>query len=449
MLSDDQLTYYQDASDGDDPTLRSLQLLLSTAASSQIGGGRNSAAHDGLASSGYGAATGQLIANGSGLARAFEDYPYTLDDGGGYKLDSYNNSFAIDFYAQLVNRREFKMLEELFRYASPAIIIIGNITNLIALIVLRRKKLRRASVCFYLCAYALANLCVLNFMLGVIWMCEIFKLSYVTYLADWTCRLWTFINNVFTYCGVWFVVAMNIDRLVYLTSRSNSQNPCTVFSAKAAVLAIMVGLTVVSIHAMWTYELQKQGCFVALEPHDLHKMIWPWLSATAYTFLPLFLLLCLNIAQGVAICLKHGRKVVISHPADGCQDSFIVTVMVVSLTAFFLNAPATVTNVLDIHVPTSWISVDFVAQIELTKKITELLSSLNHAILGIQLLICSKEFRREFAALLRVIFCCFSSKRTFKVFEMRPTFNSEESSSPHRQVDYELCNNNEETVTSV
>ncbi|CAL1544813.1 unnamed protein product [Lymnaea stagnalis] len=457
MLYDTRYTDYQ--SEGyQDKAVRSMQLLLATVASGPVSNTPgDTAAHTDLSpASQYGAAAAVavvsgLIVNDSQLSLQYADYGSPFDDADRLQLDVRNDTFQsiASFYEQLMNRSEFKMRDELFRYVTPTFIILGNITNLIALFVLRRKKLRRTSVCFYMCAYALANLFVLNLMIGVIWMCDMFKLHYVTYLADWTCRLWTFVNNVMTYCGLWFVVAMNIDRLYFITSRANAQNHCTVFSAKAAVVAIMVGLIVISIHAMWTYELQTQGCFVATEPYDLHKIIWPWMSATLYTYLPLALLLCLNIAQAVALLVRHVGEPVLCAPADGCQDTFIVTVMVVSLSAFLLNLPATVTNVLDIHVPSTWISLEFVAGIELTKKITELLSTLNYAMLGIELFICSREFRREFMALFRVVFCCFASKRTFKVFEMRPTFNSEESSSPHRQVDYELCNNNEETVTSV
>lgn len=352
------------------------------------------------------------------------------------------------FYEQLINHSDIKMRDDISRFMTPVIIVLGNVSNLLALFVLRRKKLRRNSVCFYMCAYAVANLFVLNFMLGIAWICYAFNTRYVAILTDWSCRLWTFLTNVITYCGIWFVVAMNIDRLLYTTTRSASQSQCTVFSAKAAVTAIMTGLVVVSIHAMWTYELQPHGCYIPFEQEDVHIIIWPWWSATVYTYLPLFLIFALNIAHAVALCVSYHRRPHTPPQTDNNRDSFVVTVIVVSVSFFLLTVPATVTNILDIHMPSSWLNVDLVARMELTKKINEVLSSLNQVLFGVQLLVCSREFRREFVALFRLIFCCIASKRKFKVFEMRQTSNSEDS-SPHRQVDYELCNNNEETITSV
>ncbi|XP_005089826.1 uncharacterized protein LOC101845814 [Aplysia californica] len=393
----------------------------------------------------------------------------------------FNSSYADypPFYEQLIDHSAFKMRDELFRYASPVVIVLGNISNLMALFVLQRKKLRRSSVCFYLSAYAVANLCVLDFLLAVAWVCFVFQKPYVTFLADWTCRLWMFLTNVMTFSGIWFVVVMNIDRLIYLTSKTKAKSYCTAFAAKTIVIFVVIGLVVVSIHAMWTYALQPQGCFVSYQQQDLHTIIWPWWSAAVYSYIPLSLLLILNIAQAIAICLRWCQCVPFVEcfpckmctPINSCTqytpcarcvrsqpnspdssgttpDDFVVTVMVVSLSFFLLTIPATVINILDIHLPSSALTVDLIARIELTKKITELLSTLNRTVLGYLLLACSKDFRHEFVAFLRLICCCLRSRRIFKVFEMRNMSNSEDS-SPHIQVDYELCNNNDETVTDV
>lgn len=299
-----------------------------------------------------------------------------------------------------------------------------------------------------MCAYAVANLLTLNLMLGIGWFCFAFNKIYVSNLTDWSCRLWSFLTNVITYSGIWFVVAMNIDRLLFTLSRSSAQGHCSVFSAKAAVTAIVIGLVVVSIHAMWTFELQPHGCYVPFQQGDIHILIWPWWSATVYTYLPLFLIISINLVHIVALLLKYFQEIHSSPQVDANKDTFVVTVIVVSMSFFLLAVPATVTNILDIHMPSSWLSVDLVARMELTKKITEILSSLNQVVFGAQLLLCSQEFRRESVALMRVIFCCVASKRNIKMFEMRQPSNSEDS-SPDRQVDYQLCNNNDETITSV
>ncbi|GFO46717.1 FMRFamide receptor-like [Plakobranchus ocellatus] len=406
---------------------------------------------------------------GSGTVLA-TDLLHTQDAREYYYVNGSEDYFST-FYEQLLSHNTFKMRDELLKYVNPMLIILGNISNLIALIVLRRKKFKRSSVCFYLGAYAVANLLVLNLMLGLSWMFYIFETKHVTFIADWTCRLWMFLSNVITYSGIWFVVAMNVDRLIYISSRANAQAHCTRFSAKVVVTLIVILLVVVSIHAMWTYELRVHGCFVAFERNDLHTIIWPWWSAAVYSYIPLSTLIVLNVIQIAVPCVRHFRHGnstgwgnMSSRIDTEGTDNFVLAALVISLHFFFLTVPATVINVLDIHLPSSWLQVDVIARIELAKKITEQMSSLNQSLLGLHLFACSPDFRRELAHCCRAIFRCKSArKRPFKAFELRgnsgirvgvKTSNSDDSSSQHREVDYELCNSNESkdgemTITSV
>ena len=449
----------------------SVNFLASAGADSVWGVGRGEGqaaigAYGDLHAGGEGAVESAGIAGTAGIAshaQPAEEYYYVNGSG----------DYISTFYDQLVSHNTFKMREELVKYANPMLIILGNISNLVALIVLRRKRFKRSSVAFYLAAYAVANLLVLNLMLGLSWVFYIFELKHVTYMADWTCRLWMFLSNVITYTGIWIVVAMNVDRLIYLTPRANTQAHCTRFSAKVVVVVIVTLLIVVSIHAMWTYELRVHGCFVAFERNDLHTIIWPWWSAAVYSYIPLFSLIALNVVQAVVLCMRQVRhgdgtawgEVVTRFDSEG-MDNFVLAAMAISLHFFFLTVPATVINVLDIHLPSSWLQVDVIARIELAKKITEQMSSLNHSLLGLHLVVCSPDFRRELAKCCRALCRCRStSKRPFKTFELHggggcggggggQTTNSDGSTSPHREVDYELCNSHESrdgemTITSV
>ncbi|KAK3772977.1 hypothetical protein RRG08_036311 [Elysia crispata] len=453
---------------------RSVSLLASAgmeAAGSMWGIGSASEGHESRGVYGISQPRGEGDVESAGIVSDGGILAHTQQTGDYYYVNG-SADYFISFQDQLLSHSTFKMRDELVKYANPMLIILGNISNLVALIVLKRKKFKRSSVAFYLAAYAVANLLVLNLMLGLSWMFYIFELKHVTYIADWTCRLWMFLSNVVTYSGIWIVVAMNVDRLIYLTPRSNTQAHCTRFSAKVVVVVIIILLIVVSIHAMWTYELRMHGCFVAFERNDLHTIIWPWWSAAVYSYIPLFSLIALNVVQAAVLCMRYCRQgdgtawgVIVSRfDAEG-MDNFVVTAAVISLHFFFLTVPATVINVLDIHLPSSWLQVDVIARIELAKKITEQMSSLNHSLLGIHLLVCSPDYRRELVQWWRAIFRCRTSfiKWPFKTFQLRdrgdravggPTSNSDDSTSQHREVNYQLCNSNEfrdgeMTITSV
>ena len=363
------------------------------------------------------------------------------------------------FYELLLLHPSIRMRDELLRYVTPVLVIFGNFSNILAFVILRRKNLRQHSVCFYMAAYAVANVLVLNVILGIAWLCFILEVPYIGNMADWGCRLWTFISNVIIYCGIWFVVALSIDRFIYLCYAHKAATYCTVFAAKAITLMVLILLVVVSIHAMWTFELQPQGCFVSYGQDDLHIKIWPLWSATIYSYLPLTMLLIINIVLSVSLCLKRHRQRRSESTANG--DDFAITTLVISSAFFVLTVPATIINVVDIYFPMSLLSLDLIAEIELTKKITEILSSVNQTLLGGILLVFSKAFRQELYAIVQAI----RLKRRPKVYEMgnvsgtdrgTPTAANGTSTngrgsdpvlSSRNHIEYEACNSSD--VTSV
>lgn len=322
-----------------------------------------------------------------------------------------------DFYKQLFASPEMRLGELLVRYVLPIIIILGNINNFIVLFVLRRHKLRSNSVAFYLSAFAIANLCVLDLMLGITWLCGVFEMTHITMLADWTCRLWTFISNVITYSGIWLVLAASVDRLVYMRWPNKAQSYCTLFAAKTVVSFVLIGLVVVSIHAMWTYELHEQGCFVSYN-QDLHTIIWPWWSATVYSYIPLILLLILSLVQIIPLCYRAIRRQPLhTNQTDigfGSGGNFVTATIVLSFTFFILTVPNAAINLVDIHLPAEWLEADLIARLEFAKNISNLLSCLNNSILGFVLIVCSGEFRTEFVALFSQWcckpFCCSTTR---------------------------------------
>ncbi|XP_070178020.1 C-C chemokine receptor type 5-like [Littorina saxatilis] len=316
------------------------------------------------------------------------------------------------YYEQLLSHPNIKMRDDLMRYLTPILVVFGNFSNLLAFVVLRRNKLRQHSVCFYMAAYAIANVLVLNLILGIMWLCFVLERVYISNITDWGCRLWTFVRNVITYSGIWFVVVLSVDRFVYLCYAHQAKTYCKLFAAKAITLVIVIMLIVVSIHAMWTYELQPQGCFISAGQDDLHIKTWPLWSATLYSYLPLTLLLFINIMLSASLCLRRHRQR--RAQSIGGADDFALTTLVLSSAVFLLTVPATVINMVDIYFPSSMLSLSLIAEIELAKKIMEILSATNQTLLGVVLLVFSRSFRQELYAMVTA----FRLKRRPKVYEM-------------------------------
>ncbi|ESO95552.1 hypothetical protein LOTGIDRAFT_175157 [Lottia gigantea] len=344
------------------------------------------------------------------------------------------NQSAEAVYQLLLAHHDYRMSEQLHTYLTPVLVGIGVIGNLLAIIILRRGSLRKSSVCFYLAVYGVFNILNLAVVNGTSWLCYILQKPCISTLTDWSCGLWTFIMHLIVYGGIWIVVAMSIDRFVYLCLPSRSLSLCTVFSAKIIVVFILVGLVVISVHTMWTYELQPQGCYIPYHQKDLHTLIWPWISATCFSYLPLALLFIFNVCISISLCLKKDRCNQVTR-GNGGQEQHNYIALAVSVLFFSLTMPATIINLIDIHFPIQWLSVELLAQIELTKSITDILTLTNIAGLLFVLLIFSKAFRHELYQTLKGL----NLQRESKNYELSEV-SKEKDKKDRKHVDYEICN---------
>lgn len=238
-------------------------------------------------------------------------------------------------------------------YVVPVLVLIGTIGNILIYFTVTQRNMGKWSICFYLAAYAVENVIILVPMVGFEWLCQITGWPYITRLSNWTCKLWQFIMGVTIYSGIWFVFAMLVDQYIAIWLPYKAQSMCTIFMAKFAVIIIIIGLTVVSIHAIWTYELFLNGCYIAHTPNDILTLVWPWVSLSFYCIVPLILIFIFIILVIYGIFTKTTWKKTSSNyqvPSD-------VTFMTVVLAIFYVLfvTPATTITVIRINMPRAWL----------------------------------------------------------------------------------------------
>ena len=237
-------------------------------------------------------------------------------------------------------------------YILPSMIAVGAIGNVFTLILFCRGKQKRLSVSVYMSAYCIGNLSNLFFIYGMHLITVAGGLPELSNLSSWGCSLSMFATQIIQYCSVWFVVGMTIDRYIAACHPSSAVSMCTVFMAKVAIGIILIGLVVVSVHAMWIYDLDKCGvCRLnndvenlnMKEENHLHLQIWILQSAIAYAYLPLLILLVLNILLIFGLCFQHSSSS--TSAQDNVSTEYTNTVVAISVTHFTLLLPSTIVNI--------------------------------------------------------------------------------------------------------
>ena len=245
---------------------------------------------------------------------------------------------------------EYKIQRALLIFVPPVFIIVGSIGNVLAFVVLTRKNVRQWSVCFYLSVYVVTNTLVLYIGCGLQWVSQITNLPHIVNLADWSCRVWQFLFTVILYSTWWIMVAMSVDRFLVLWLPSRAQQWCTVFMAKVATIIIYVGIIVINIHAMWTYDYEPTLGQCYNPPGDTYPFVWALVQATLNSYVPILLIFIFIIAMTIGLIMPSVRSQLVP-----VQEQLTITTLLTALCFLLLVLPGITINLLEYSL-TQWVT---------------------------------------------------------------------------------------------
>ena len=291
-------------------------------------------------------------------------------------------------------------------YIPPILIPLGTFSNIFTFIIAQRKVFRGLSSSFYLSCYCIANLLTLYLFLGAQWITDMSDVKPVEMQTDWLCPVWQFVIRVVSYSGIWFIVAMSIDRYIIVWHPWKVSSMCTKFIAKFVGVIIVVGLVVISVHAMWTFKLMANGCYTWDSVDDLHAIMWPWMSTSFYSFIPLTLLFVFFVLILTGLCLKRPYK---HHDHDSHGQNYLIFTNVtlgLAGTYFALTLPPTIINIVHTTFPPSWLQdQEFLQQIHQASMVGLLLGWANTVTVFPICLLLSQTFRSELMDIVRKLLC--------------------------------------------
>ena len=308
---------------------------------------------------------------------------------------------AMAFNAYWGASAEYKFVMTLRTFVPPVVTVTGIMGNLLAFYVLQRHKLSSASVNHYLSVILIVNCLNLCLGCGQEWLSHITGRGRLAGYNDWTCKLYQFTFNVFTYSPYWLLVVLLLDRIVCVCYCHHTRSICTAFTAKIFTVFIYVGLISVSVHAMWTFEVGAQGCNIDPRQQDMYTIVWPWIAAVLYSYLPITIIIILITALLVQFNSKKQK-----------QKHYISLVIILAIVFVMLSLPSLILNVIEYSRP-SWLrSYQSYVRLYAVAELFQTLGSVNSAITHVICFCCCARMRKEFKRI--------STKRRIVSEEARP-----------------------------
>ncbi|CAF0924928.1 unnamed protein product [Rotaria sordida] len=181
----------------------------------------------------------------------------------------------------------------------PILIIFGSICNIMTFIVMRRRRMRVSSTCFYMAALAVTDTLVLWTGCLNQWF-YIIHVPTVVAKSNFTCKLLPFLFVFFADASVWIIVCMSFERYFAVSRPLRASQMCTTKRAKWVLLIMFIVFALIDGHFLLTLELEiidghYRVCHPKMWARHFVGKIFVFIDALKYSAIPFCILLILSI----------------------------------------------------------------------------------------------------------------------------------------------------------
>ena len=313
---------------------------------------------------------------------------------------------------------EYALSKYLLFYVPPILLILGTFGNVFSFFILM-KNVKKASTYSYLSALAIMDLLVLYIGLLRLWIGQ-FTMDFRNQ-ADWVCKLIVFLGYVCSDTSVWLIIAVTAERFFVVYFPLHAPRLCNVRNARIVIVCIFLLFSSINGHFLWSVELEIiqinetviMDCHAPEAYNFLVNVMWPWIDAVIYSFVPFVLILAFNILiirqvfmakktrskmLQMSACQRHLMKPI--KYKTQCETSRKITCMllVISFTFLLTTLPVNITLIVTTVNSHSEDDQSF-AKIQLANTLTQLLMYTNHCINFFLYCATGRKFREQFRTL--------------------------------------------------
>ncbi|KAA0194661.1 Orphan Rhodopsin G protein-coupled receptor [Fasciolopsis buskii] len=180
------------------------------------------------------------------------------------------------------------------------IFLVGMVGNTLTVLVLRTKRLRQSSTAIYLTALAIVDILYLlsSLLIHIINQTFLFPNEVRNY-SSLACGLCPFLQYTLAYLSVWLIVAVTVDRAIWVTKPFKAKHICT--KRHAAYTVILMTLTSVCLdsHFFWTMHFvtnpNSSNSYGECRGGPFTESITPYIDMVLLLIIPFAFMLTSNI----------------------------------------------------------------------------------------------------------------------------------------------------------
>ena len=198
---------------------------------------------------------------------------------------------------------EFLAAEWIWVYVSPVLIFVGTIANILSIVVLLRQRMRSSTTMFYLTVLSFGDIMVLYTGLLRYWIKSAFNED-IRLISQFSCKLHAFLVYFSLDFTTWVLVAVTIDRCIFVCLPFRAKRLCTLKHAKIVVVSIAGVMVALNFHLFWGVAFEVLlGEVTCTHANDFTEFTWPWIDFCMFSIVPFTIMIVANI-----LIIKHLSK---------------------------------------------------------------------------------------------------------------------------------------------
>lgn len=233
-------------------------------------------------------------------------------------------------------------------------VICGLVGNGLALIVINRRSLRDTSSSVFITYLAIFDISVL--------VVHVSSLATSRWINSYVLHcLLTYLTDLFTFCSVWIIVIMTLERCVAVHSPFLAKRYCTIEHARSSVCVLVVVAFVLftsTFPLIYTIDMVQQKCGVRSQYQKIIRIIKPII----FYFVPDVLLLANLFVIYELFKAKRQRQQTLMDPDSATnqlnaisfnrkQQQLTIMLVTVSLSFYLFTTPAVVDYIRQMYPP--------------------------------------------------------------------------------------------------
>jgi len=243
---------------------------------------------------------------------------------------------------------------------TPTLLAVGTVGNIINVIILLRRRMRKYSTGVLLLSLALADIFFL-WTTPFVYIYEAVLDIDVTTFSPVLCKCLPWIRYTSAGYSVWILVVLTLERMIMTRSLEHTRTKLTTKNAAIVSIVLLCICWLYSSHYVFGYSIQKVDldnntselkCAASTDQFvAFYKTTWPVMVLVGLNFIPIVLIILGNITIVVNI-IQQRRKLMKIHPSNNFNQNTVLkrkslTKLLFLLCGFFIatTVPYAISNV--------------------------------------------------------------------------------------------------------